>query len=39
MRRTWAGEIAFPHFGHTASSEALTFSRLIFRALGMVWAF
>ena len=25
-----------PHLGHTASSEARTFSRLIFRALGMI---
>ncbi len=25
--------------GQTASSDAHTFSRLIFRALGMIWAF
>jgi hypothetical protein len=30
MGRTSAGEITFPHFGHTASSDASTFSRLIF---------
>jgi hypothetical protein len=35
-RRTWAGVISPPHFGHTASSEACTFSRLIFRERGMV---
>ena len=35
MRRTLAGGISFPHFGHTASSDARTFSRLIFRALGI----
>jgi hypothetical protein len=35
MRRTSAGGINFPHFGHTASSDARTFSRLIFRARGM----
>jgi hypothetical protein len=35
MRRTWAGEISAPHFGHTASSEARTFSRLILRVFGM----
>jgi hypothetical protein len=35
MRRISAGEISPPHFGQTASSEALTFSRLIFRALGI----
>jgi predicted DNA binding protein len=35
MRRTSAGGIKAPHFGHTASSDARTFSRLIFRELGM----
>jgi hypothetical protein len=25
MRRTSAGEISFPHFGHTASSDARLF--------------
>jgi hypothetical protein len=39
MRRTSAGVISFPHFGHTASSDARTFSRLIFRERGMIWAF
>ena len=34
-----AGEIKPPHFGHTASSDARTFSRLIFRERGMIWAF
>jgi hypothetical protein len=33
------GEIKPPHFGHTASSDARTFSRLIFRERGMIWAF
>jgi hypothetical protein len=37
MRRISAGEITFPHFGHTtASSDARTFSRLIFQKRGMV---
>jgi hypothetical protein len=32
-----AGEITFPHFGHTtASSDARMFSRLIFQERGMV---
>ena len=35
-RRTSAGGIKPPHFGHTASSEARTFSRLVFLRLGMV---
>jgi hypothetical protein len=35
MRRTSAGVITPPHFGHTALSDARTFSRLIFRALGI----
>jgi hypothetical protein len=35
MRRTLAGGIKRPHFGHTASSDARTFSRLIFRERGM----
>jgi hypothetical protein len=39
MRRTSAGEIEAPHFGHTASSDARTFSRLIFFRLGTVQAF
>jgi hypothetical protein len=39
MRRTSAGEIKPPHFGHTASSDARTFSRLIFRDLGMARPF
>jgi hypothetical protein len=34
-RRTSAGEITFPHFGHTLSIDASTFSRLIFRERGM----
>jgi hypothetical protein len=38
-RRAAAGEIKPPHFGHTASSDARTFSRLIFRERGMIWAF
>lgn len=38
MRLTSAGEITFPHFGHTASSDASTFSRLIFRELGIAGA-
>ena len=32
-RRISAGEIAFPHFGHTASRDACTLSRLILRDL------
>jgi hypothetical protein len=36
MRRTCTGEISAPHFGHTASSDARTFSRLIFRELAMI---
>jgi hypothetical protein len=36
MRRSSAGEITFPHFGHTASSDASTFWRSIFRELGIV---
>jgi hypothetical protein len=39
MRRTSAGEINFPHLGHTLSSDASTFSRLILRPRGMIWAF
>ncbi len=39
MRRNSAGEITFPHFGHTASSDAHTFSRLIFCELGMTRPF
>ena len=35
MRRTSAGGITRLHLGHTASSDARTFSRLIFRELGM----
>ncbi len=35
MRRTSAGEIKAPHFGHTAWSDARTFSRLIFFRLGI----
>jgi hypothetical protein len=38
MRLTSEGKITLPHFGHTASSDARTFSRLIFRDLGMMWA-
>ena len=34
-----AGVMTFPHFGHTVLSDALTFSRLIFRARGMVLDF
>jgi hypothetical protein len=37
MRRTSAGEIKPPHFGHTTSSGARTFSRLIFRELGICY--
>ena len=34
------GVMTFPHFGHTTVlSDASTFSRLIFRELGMVAAF
>jgi hypothetical protein len=33
MRRTSAGEITFPHFGHTASRDACTFSKLTLLAL------
>jgi hypothetical protein len=39
MRRTSAGEINPPHFGHTASSDACTLSKLIFLDLGMIWVF
>jgi hypothetical protein len=39
MRRTSEGKITLPHFGHTASSDACTFSRLIFRERGMMWAY
>ena len=35
---TFAGAIKPLHFGHTASSEARTFSRSIFRGRGMMWA-
>jgi hypothetical protein len=38
VRLTSEGKITLPHFGHTASSDARTFSRLIFRDLGMMWA-
>jgi hypothetical protein len=35
MRRTSAGEIAFPHFGQIVSRDTRTFFRSIFRDLGM----
>jgi len=38
MRLTSAGGMTRLHLGHTASSDARTFSRLIFRELGMGWA-
>ena len=39
IRRTSAGGIKPPHFGHTASSDARTFSRLIFRERAMARPF